>query len=549
MVRIVFIILSLIFVPDLNAQPGYAPITHLTGVVNIYGNNVTVTPTSSGTGSNSVCGISPYWLGTYQNTPGSYRFDFSIPVGSIKVKLSAINDGEIISFKINGNNYLLLPSNFAPYPGNCNQPEAVVVNGNLEFLITDKSGGGEVTINGDISSVEVHANGLRNGTIFSIAFKSLFIETNTPCTGDTLKIFAHPFIRDARYQWNGPSGFVSSSRHLIIPGVTRDAEGTYHLTVTTPNDTFSDSVYVTVRPTPFTQIQFNQPLCEGGTLYLSDTCTLPGTEYSWTGAAGFLSSEPRPYIQNIKTQHAGTYRLVTLLNGCSFETEAEINIYQHVHIALTEYICTNETYYFKGTWLKEPGIYYDTLQQTNGCDSTITLDLLVKKTPVIEVDITEPAFLCFGDSIAGSVNGADHYSWYHNGRLIGTNNEQVILLNNLFNYIEVVGMLDNGCMDTFSVTQTSEPCCDIFIPNAFSPNGDGLNDHFQTLSQGNFLTFQLQIFNRWGQLLFSSLNKDISWDGSYIGRPAAVGTYFYHIKAKCLDGTQLIRKGEVHLIR
>jgi gliding motility-associated-like protein len=85
---------------------------------------------------------------------------------------------------------------------------------------------------------------------------------------------------------------------------------------------------------------------------------------------------------------------------------------------------------------------------------------------------------------------------------------------------------------------------DLFIPNVFSPNGDGINDVFFVDYTGS-QPFQLDIFDRWGVLLYQGTNKTIGWDGNTTqGQPATDGVYFYHVE---IGGRAFV--GEVTMMR
>ncbi len=87
-----------------------------------------------------------------------------------------------------------------------------------------------------------------------------------------------------------------------------------------------------------------------------------------------------------------------------------------------------------------------------------------------------------------------------------------------------------------------------FIPTAFSPNNDGLNDVFEV--KGKFIqTVKLKIYNRWGQVIFESKNPDEGWNGKINGQDAPVGTYVYSFTAQDLNGNTIQRKGSVTLIK
>lgn len=89
----------------------------------------------------------------------------------------------------------------------------------------------------------------------------------------------------------------------------------------------------------------------------------------------------------------------------------------------------------------------------------------------------------------------------------------------------------------------------LIVPNAFSPNHDGINDVFKVKSQQNIVEFHAYIFNRWGQKLYEWTNINEGWDGTYRGNDVKQGTYFVLVKAKGADGqTYNIRK-DVNLLR
>lgn len=88
----------------------------------------------------------------------------------------------------------------------------------------------------------------------------------------------------------------------------------------------------------------------------------------------------------------------------------------------------------------------------------------------------------------------------------------------------------------------------LFVPDAFSPNGDGVNDAFtvQTLFVS---TYKISVFNRWGESIFVSDDREGGWDGSYNGQPAAPGTYSYRIDVTDLKGQPFTKRGIILLVR
>src|SRR5688572_11347312 len=91
-----------------------------------------------------------------------------------------------------------------------------------------------------------------------------------------------------------------------------------------------------------------------------------------------------------------------------------------------------------------------------------------------------------------------------------------------------------------SITSTSNitevvPYMNIFIPNSFTPNGDGLNDTFGAYGEA-ILDFNMQVFNRWGQVIFESNNTNSRWDGTHDGQMVPEGSYVYRVVAKGISG-------------
>ena len=89
----------------------------------------------------------------------------------------------------------------------------------------------------------------------------------------------------------------------------------------------------------------------------------------------------------------------------------------------------------------------------------------------------------------------------------------------------------------------------IILPNAFTPDGDGLNDVFKAIGQpDNLSSFSMTIFNRWGQMVFESSDISLGWDGTYQGKPAPAGTYVFRVEYS-ISSRSFDTSGTVVLIR
>lgn len=116
--------------------------------------------------------------------------------------------------------------------------------------------------------------------------------------------------------------------------------------------------------------------------------------------------------------------------------------------------------------------------------------------------------------------------------------------------LSVLNICNEQATDEITITYSGCSNC-LMAPNAFSPNGDGLNDNFNVLLNCLVSRYRLNIFNRWGQLVFSTSKTGAGWDGTIDGNPCDGGTYFYEVEAIPLikEIGDINKKGDIILIR
>ncbi len=103
-----------------------------------------------------------------------------------------------------------------------------------------------------------------------------------------------------------------------------------------------------------------------------------------------------------------------------------------------------------------------------------------------------------------------------------------------------------------SIDITLETCeCDFYIPNSFSPDGNGINDHFEVFNKCEVLTnFEFSVFNRWGALIYQSSNQYDHWDGQFKGKKVNPGVYTYLLQYESVfSAKEVIESGTVSVIR
>lgn len=114
---------------------------------------------------------------------------------------------------------------------------------------------------------------------------------------------------------------------------------------------------------------------------------------------------------------------------------------------------------------------------------------------------------------------------------------------------QVTATTNAGCTETDSVRIQVLPLADIYVPTAFTPNGDGRNDRFGPILGHTYELLEFSIYNRWGQRVFRSSRKDDEWDGSVGGKRQQAGGFVWLLKAKGPDGRMIERRGSFVLIR
>lgn len=182
------------------------------------------------------------------------------------------------------------------------------------------------------------------------------------------------------------------------------------------------------------------------------------------------------------------------------------------------------------------------------CYDTDSVQVVVNPLPVIQTN--EPVTINQGESTTLSVIGnALNYFWYP---VINLENQYATTtaaapLQTTTYY--VLGVDANGCLAKDSTIVYVTKIHELYVPNAFSPNGDGINDWFQFYTKGIKNIRSVAIYNRWGEQIFYNEGEKPYWDGTYKGKPLSSDVFVYVITAETFDDTTLIKKGNITLLR
>jgi gliding motility-associated-like protein len=350
-----------------------------------------------------------------------------------------------------------------------------------------------------------------------------------------------------------------------------------------------DTIIVIISPRPdadFTVVPDNI-ICSADSVLVTFTGSLPaGSVLVWNWDQGNANgTDPGPYKVNWNT--GGNKTIVLWVNnaGCYSDT-----VFKSIQvkaspgtplIELPDYVCVydsitvygssdhpdavfNWTYNgspmsegtsFNMGWT-EPGKNYFSLYLTSdGCDSRLAMDSInVIDLPEAKI-VGDSVRICEGDTFhlsAALFDANNAYRWSPRFYFPGEHADEGPEVTGKaaaqgWIYLNVTNAYD--CVNKDSIYLSTKYCCDIYLPNAFSPNGDGLNDVFKIQTENNQEIIDFAVFNRYGQRIFLSHSLDQGWDGLQNGKVADMGTYYYYVKYICTNGNTYTKKGDVSLVR
>ncbi|CAN5202908.1 hypothetical protein BH09BAC1_BH09BAC1_01730 [soil metagenome] len=319
---------------------------------------------------------------------------------------------------------------------------------------------------------------------------------------------------------------ICPGRSYVYHNNSYGVAGTYVDTVTGPS---CDTIVTLVLGTsPLIRSTINRSICSGQSITVgSHTYTQAGT-----------------YIDTLPT--AGCDSIVTL----------NLTALSSLNTSLNRSICAGESITLGGQTYSQTGTYYDTVSSANGCESIITLNLTVNS--MLNVTILANATEVYaGDTVQLNTTAFTvlNYNWTSVAQL---NNPSIqtpwaIIEQPSWIYMQAAG--NNNCISRDSVfinliTDTVD--CNssrLYVPNVFSPDGNGINDKFEVFGT-NIRLIELLVFNRWGELVFHTKDINVMWDGSYKGVPMPPDVYVYQATYLNCDGThEVYEKGSITLLK
>ena len=452
--------------------------------------------------------------------------------------------------------------------------------GNYNCVVTDAAGC-TTNFNGTVS--------LNNNATLSIAATPATI-----CNGSTTQLTVVPGTGTlSDYSWM--PGTLSGTAITVSPTVTT----TYIVTGTNAlGCTAAAQFTVNVQAIPAAPAANAVAVCNGATATLAVNAPDPALSYRWytdaTGGTALVTGNS--YSVNNVTAAATYYVEAVTSAGCVSGartavqltvnpippaaqladtsvcpvTDALLRVRNPVdpsityrwYSALTGGAPVATGYTFTIIGVSAPSVWFVEAISTAGCVSTprdrISVSLIAPlAAPVVSVGTISFSSLSFTwPAITGatgylvSTNAGSTYSLPSSGANGTTHvidglpgNTPVTLL------VKATGLRNcETSAASLPVTATTLSTREIFVPNVFTPNGDGKNDVLKVY--GNYVgSIDFRIFNQWGQLIFSTTDITMGWDGKHKGQLQPVGVYAYTLKLVRLDGTTVSKKGSVNLIQ
>jgi gliding motility-associated-like protein len=199
--------------------------------------------------------------------------------------------------------------------------------------------------------------------------------------------------------------------------------------------------------------------------------------------------------------------------------------------------------------ISQAGSYTVSIENAAGCGSSASISLSFQIAPLVDAGSGGVADCEDGFQMEGTTNGTTYF-WEPS---IGLNDPTELspIAMPTSTTVYTLHAQNGTCESTSSVTIVPE-CGNLYVPNVFTPNNDGLNDVFRPEGKG-VADYSLQVFNRWGNLVFETTQYNNGWNGKIENEPAPAGTYFFLLKAYDALGNSLVgadvMEGEVTLIR
>lgn len=402
-------------------------------------------------------------------------------------------------------------------------------------------------------------------------------EDKSICFGDETRIGGQPSgPTGSTYLWTPTAGLVNSQL-APNPNVAPDTTTTYTLLVTDTNGCERrNDVVVHVNPLPVLEVT-EEPnyICEGDSQLVAVTSGY--ASYNWRPSSAVVT--PNQSFSLLYPELPAQYTVeVTDSNGCESEISFDVDVKPKpfVNAGVNHEICDGDTIELIANaaegiyqWTPEEmvfqpdslttlavplGVAFLRLSVIDALGCTNFDNAIISAHPLPYVDAGEDIENCDMQTVflgGPSVTSAENtIRWSPADLLSDPRAEHPWVLNTERDtfYLEVVS--PDGCINYDTISVNSDCYSKIYVPNAFSPDKDGLNEVFRVYGH-RIYNPHLKVYDKWGHLIFESNDLEIGWDGTHPskGNDAAIGTYFWDFLYENERGRVMTMEGFVNLVR
>ena len=395
------------------------------------------------------------------------------------------------------------------------------------------------------------------------------------CSNDTLLL--RVTINSGSVLWKpmiGPNQSRILNANTATPLVFPRDTTRYIVSVNDNGCANSDSVTVNVLQFISVDAGLDSGICRTDTFHLSPVSD--ALSYRWTASTGEQVSATKYPL--VRPQVDTRYYVLANLGKCQARDSVFTRVvpYPNATVGQDQIICFGERVQLNGTiigsvfsWTPTSSLVNEnTLTPTAGPSRTTTYILTASDTigcpkpdsDTIVITVTQPVTAYAGKDttvlpdqpLQLIASGGNNYTWSPSTGLSDPNiaNPIAILNSSIDSITYTVRVAQNGCFSEDQVTvRVYRTGADILVPSAFTPNGDGKNDVARPITIGISKLGYFSIYNRWGQLLFTTTEIGKGWDGSFRGVNQPSGTYVYQTEGSNYLGSSVYRKGTIVLIR
>ncbi|OJV55863.1 MAG: hypothetical protein BGO31_17400 [Bacteroidetes bacterium 43-16] len=384
------------------------------------------------------------------------------------------------------------------------------------------------------------------------------------CQGGTIQLQApnvtgNPNAVYTNHSWTGPNGFTATGPSVTITNLQASHAGLYTCTMTLNGCmTITVSYELTVVPS---NIMRTASICDG------DSYHFYGRELTVTGTYDTLISGGGTQCDSFITLNLS----VLPLPNADIIPEPEVSICAGDITTLRVAAPSNGASY---QWYKDsnplPGATAELLNTTEAGAYTVTATLngCSKNSGTVQVNIwSNPNAsiipvtdnYCTMDTItlrARNIDPSNTYIWEPFSLFSKLSGHEGPMVQGIFDELKqkvILTVYDkNGCRSKDTTIVSTIACCEMKMPSAFTPNGDGKNDYFKPYLDIGQTILTFEIYDRYGSVVFGNYVGVPSpgWNGNYKnGRKADAGVYMYLLQYHCSDGKTYRRKGDLTLIR